>query len=507
MKLRYQGLILIGVPLLCQFVFVWLLVSINGSLESAAANEARAKQIIAKSDELNFTNSESYARLLALRLTGSSSRSLEQSYSATRASQLQKASELEQLVRDDLRSKSIVQTYTEAIRKLSKLIDEANEAYSKNLPDGFGEEPTYTQFISQSEFLEEARYYLNVAAVQSRKLREINSPIIQEFQPEAARKRAVLKIVVQAGVIGNASISVALAILFSMNTIKRLDTLMWNIKAFSDGKLNLKPLGGKDELADLDERFRNMAYARNAAEEMRRSITGMVSHDMRTPLTAISGTLTLALEKVYGEMTPKLEKMLMRTNSDVQRLIRLSNDLLDSEKIESGKIDLVLEDHFVESLAHQSFSAVQTLLDEKSLKLKAEIPDELMIQCDGDRIIQVLVNFLSNASKFSPNDATVYLRATASTKSIRISVADEGPGISAEDCLVVFDKFKQLAQPSSTRRAGSGLGLAICKALVEKHGGTIGVESEVGRGSEFWFELPVHKGEDLNQSFKSETTG
>ncbi|HEY9716433.1 MAG TPA: HAMP domain-containing sensor histidine kinase [Trichormus sp.] len=494
MKLRYQGFVLIGVPLVFELTFVVILISLIATLEAAAAREAHAKLVISKCDQLRQIGSASYLSLFSMRLSGSLA--MQQSYNNTITALKRTEIELRQLVQSDPpESKKLVDDYLGSVDHLLELLLEADGAYGK-LSTRLGlTSPTFVQFISESEFFEEFTAFWHRQTNQAEKISAIYAPIVEEFQPSAARQRAMLYGVILAGVITNIVVAIVLAQVLARRTSLRLDRLMANIDSFAVGVLDLKPVGGNDEIAELDGKFRQIAEQRHASDELRRSILAMVSHDMRAPLTSLRGLLTLALDKVYGDPGAKLEKMLRRISSEALRLIRLSNDLLDTERINSGNFEIEKEEHFLESIADQAFNAVSGLAQTNEIAIRSDLPKEVMVPCDVDRIVQVLVNFLSNALKFSKKGDTVWLRAKSVQDGtrLRFEVTDQGPGIPCDSQTLVFERFKQLAHSTVERKEGSGLGLSICKALIEAHGGTIGVDSTVGRGSTFWFELPMSK--------------
>ena len=228
---------------------------------------------------------------------------------------------------------------------------------------------------------------------------------------------------------------------------------------------------------------------RKQIERMKREFVAMVSHDLRTPLTSIQGFLALLQVGALGELTQSGQSSLTIADTSINRLIKLVSDLLDMEKLESGKMDLNLRNVAVRDLLLESANAVDAFADENDVTLDI-VPTDLSIEVDGDRIIQVLVNLISNAIKFSPKDSVVTLSAEESEKALEIKVADQGRGIPPEYIDSVFERFSQVKKSDAKNRKGSGLGLAICKAIVEKHGGKIGVTSEEGKGSTFWFSLP-----------------
>lgn len=489
MKLRNQGIVLIVIPAICQIVFVGVLAWFIVRLNSAGAEETRIKQIMTKCQELPYKISSSYMHILMMNMSGA--RNVDATFEETNQSVRGHIKNLQTLVPPSDPMRKTLDSYIGTIEHLMNLVEESKNAI-KRTSEGEMVTPTFADFIGEREYTEELTAYLRQASQQAAKINAHYTPVVQEFQPESQQSRMAVIAAIVALIFFNIVVAIGLAVFFSRQTISRLDTLMSNIQNFSEGKLDLSPVGGGSELAELDESFRKMAYAKHASDEMRRSIVAMVSHDMRSPLTSVQMVLTMVLEKVYGPVEPGLEKVLTRVNSEIYRLVRLASDLLDSEKIESGKIDLDVKEHVLKDITDQALNAIQGMSSMLGTSIETEVPENLPIACDADRIIQVLVNFLSNALKYSARGSTVQLRARHIIEGdlIRIEVIDHGPGIAEHEIDTVFEKFKQLAQSGETKRQGAGLGLAICKALVEEHGGNIGVESELGKGSCFFIELP-----------------
>jgi signal transduction histidine kinase len=175
---------------------------------------------------------------------------------------------------------------------------------------------------------------------------------------------------------------------------------------------------------------------------------------------------------------------------NTKRLLKLVMDLGQMDRMESGQLELQLEQVSIDSIVTQSLESVKVFAEQQDVNLKAELIAK-EVYADGDRVIQVLVNLLSNAVKFSPKGGTVTVYADYDDNCVQFKVADQGRGIPAEFCSAVFERYKQVEVADATKKGGSGLGLPICKLIVEQHGGAIGVESEVGKGSTFWFRLPL----------------
>lgn len=218
-----------------------------------------------------------------------------------------------------------------------------------------------------------------------------------------------------------------------------------------------------------------------------------ISHELRTPLTSIRASLGLIEGGIGGDVSEKALKLVKIGRIASDRLIRLINDILDISKIEAGKFELVRRNVEAERLVQRALEGIEGMAQEKEVKVVSEIKTRGPIECDEDRIIQVLTNLLSNAIKFSPENSTVKLLLQPGRQGFfRFSIIDSGPGIAPDQMHKLFGKFQQLDSSDSRKAEGTGLGLAITKALVEQHGGKIVVESEVGKGSEFYVELPAN---------------
>ncbi len=230
---------------------------------------------------------------------------------------------------------------------------------------------------------------------------------------------------------------------------------------------------------------------RHEMERLKREFVSMVSHDLRTPLTAIQGTLDLIDEDTYGEISEHGHMRVKTALESADRLINLINDLLDIEKMEAGKMRLEPKEVPLVKILNSSIESVRTFADNAGVKLNLVQEEDLTVNVDRDRIIQVVVNLLSNSVKFSPPDSTVTVFAEKEDNKALIRVVDQGRGIPAQFVDNLFERFKQVKAADGARKKGTGLGLAICKAIVESHGGKIGVKSEEGKGSEFYFSLPL----------------
>jgi signal transduction histidine kinase/putative methionine-R-sulfoxide reductase with GAF domain len=216
-----------------------------------------------------------------------------------------------------------------------------------------------------------------------------------------------------------------------------------------------------------------------------------MSHELRTPLNAILGYTELILDNIYGDTPEKMRGVLQRIESNGRHLLGLINDVLDLSKIEAGQLVLALTDYSLRNVVQTVFSAVEPLASEKKLAFKVEVaPDMPTGHGDERRLTQVLLNLVGNAIKFT-DAGEVVIKASQTDGSFNVAVCDTGPGISAADQAKLFQEFQQADNSITRKKGGTGLGLAISKRIVEMHGGKIWLESTVGRGSTFFFTVPV----------------
>ncbi len=228
---------------------------------------------------------------------------------------------------------------------------------------------------------------------------------------------------------------------------------------------------------------------RKKLERMKQEFVAMISHDLRTPLTSVRGFLSMLIKGVYGTLNEVGEKRSGAAERNVSRLIALINDLLDIEKLESGTLDITPELVDLHDVMSRSLDAVRVYAEQHNVQLET-IPSTFELYADGDRLVQVLVNLVSNAVKFSPPGQTVTIEAVDLDDLVEVRVIDRGRGVPASHREIIFDRFRQVETADATKKGGTGLGLAICKAIIEQHGGKIGVESEEGKGSTFYFRIP-----------------
>lgn len=225
------------------------------------------------------------------------------------------------------------------------------------------------------------------------------------------------------------------------------------------------------------------------AERLKQSFMAMVGHELKSPLMSIHVCLQMLGKGFFGDLSEEGRESVRTAEESVHRLIGLVNEILDAEKLESGSISIVPQKTDLQKISDMAVNAVAALAEAKRVRIDSESMD-VEINADSNRLVQVLVNLLSNAIKFSAPNSKVQLYAKLADECVEISVEDKGRGIPKEHQQLIFERFHQVSPGDAKEKGGTGLGLAICKAIVEAHGGTIGVESEPLNGSRFWFVLP-----------------
>ncbi len=228
---------------------------------------------------------------------------------------------------------------------------------------------------------------------------------------------------------------------------------------------------------------------RHQVERMKDEFIAIVSHELRTPLTSIYGSLSMLASGLLDPTSDKGQRLLTIAVDSTDRLMRLVNDILDIERIESGAVMMVKAIWTVADLMEKAIDVVQPLADKAGISLKVSDAGG-QVWVDADRLIQTFTNLLSNAIKFSPPGSTVWFNSTKQAGRMLFQVRDCGRGIPPEKLELIFERFQQVDVSDSRNNEGTGLGLAICRSIVQQHGGQIWAESEFGRGSTFSLLLP-----------------
>jgi signal transduction histidine kinase len=244
----------------------------------------------------------------------------------------------------------------------------------------------------------------------------------------------------------------------------------------------------RDEVGQLATAFNRMSAELENVERLRRDLVANVSHELKTPISALRAHLENLLDGVEEPELRTLEVMLNQT----ERLGRLVDQLLDLTRLESGELPLELRAVALHPLVRDVLSEIEVAGADRGVRFEDVVPDDLPpVLADPERVHQVLYNLLDNAVRFTPSGGRVSVGAQRVNGVCEVSVADTGAGIEAEHLPRLFERFYRADAARSRGDGGTGIGLAIARSVVEAHGGRIRAESEPGRGSRFTFELPV----------------
>ncbi len=235
--------------------------------------------------------------------------------------------------------------------------------------------------------------------------------------------------------------------------------------------------------------FRDVSE-RTALQRMKAEFVSTVSHELRTPLTSIRGSLGLLASGILGKTSERGQRMLDIAISNTDRLVRLINDILDIERLDSGRGVLTLKRIDSGELIEQAIEVMKSMADKAGVTLAFE-QSSLPVYGNSDRLMQMLTNLVSNAIKFSDSGGEVAVRAEPHHGMVRFAVSDRGRGIPTDKLSLIFERFQQVDASDAREKGGTGLGLAICRGIVQQHGGRIWVESVVGEGSAFYFTVPL----------------
>ncbi|MFC1754596.1 ATP-binding protein [Thermoproteota archaeon] len=241
-----------------------------------------------------------------------------------------------------------------------------------------------------------------------------------------------------------------------------------------------------DDLVVINTKLENMYEAQKA-------FSSTVSHELKTPLASIKMAIDIILSGTSGALTDQQKDFLDKAKTNVDRLARLVQDILDLTKLESGRTVLKIEENDMNATIKEVVDIQRSVAEKRDLYLNLNLDENMpKVLFDNDKINQVLHNLVSNAIKFTENGGiTISSSVHAEGNHIEVCVKDTGCGIKDDDIPKLFKKFHQLADPKKQNTGGTGLGLAICKEIIAQHGGKVWMESELGKGSSFYFLLPI----------------
>ncbi len=293
-------------------------------------------------------------------------------------------------------------------------------------------------------------------------------------------------------------LGLALSLGLAQTLIRPIRRLAEATAIIGRGKLDhVIPEDSKDELGSLARDFNKMAVQLKELDQMKKDFVSNVTHELRSPLHSSRLYLGLFFKGGAGELTPKQKEYLQIIDNNTVRLARFIDDLLDLAKMERGKLEIQKQEFGLSDVFKEMQSMFMPHAEQKKIKFEM-LPVEKTPKVYGDpeRTRQILINLLSNAFKFTPENGTIRVGASVLDEKVAVSVKDSGMGIPSDQLDSIFNKFEQVKGVRTklgSQQKGTGLGLAIVKSLAEAQGGTIRVESELGKGSDFIFTVPLPK--------------
>ncbi|MBS1954866.1 MAG: HAMP domain-containing histidine kinase [Cyanobacteria bacterium SZAS-4] len=479
-KIAHVGLILVCVPLVFELLFIGLLNHLVQQAETEIKYQSAVKDIVYTASSVN-----TFATQMATNVGG---------YSLTHSESF-----LKKFLDNDIKCKQAFDQLEEQLKNDPEHLAMALEGRKygllgsqllHDLCDSISRGSGGRDMIAGPGQLVKVKGIIDNMTKSLRSIIKDYLAVAEESPKREAQNRKYYQVVIVFGVSFNILLAVFLAILFSKAITSKVRIINENTLRVPKGLPLNEPVTGMAEIVQLDRVFHSMVDELNASKKMQQYLIAMVSHDLRSPLTSLQGMLTLLSVGALGTLPDKAQAKVELAEADLTRLIKLTNDLLDTERLASGKLDLKILSASMEELIDSSLESVRSFADQHKIKLKAEtIPIE--VEMDPNRILQVLCNFLTNAIKYAPENSLVTVRCEKDGNFVRASVIDQGRGVPREKQEVIFEKFQQVDEADARVMGGKGLGLAICKSIVEQHGGTLGVVSESGNGSAFWFRIPI----------------
>lgn len=476
-KILHKGLALVLTPIIFESVFFYQLAQLVTSAEQLAQAEARQSTIVEHTNSLISMFVNATGSIATYILTGN------QTYAAmasqSRIDVNREFDELNALIGNDPRMTALTS-------ELKSMWDEEFKKIEAITPAVTGAD------IAQSfTRMHEIRPFIKRAGIKTKVMNRIlaqQRQYLTQVRDREVASREKVKEAVFWGIFGNFILAVVLVLVFLRDITGRLAVLVENARRLPRGEELVNHVSGSDELFMLDNVLHDAAREIKQAQADRQSIIEMVAHDLRSPLMSSQVALDLLGKDAQTTLGSSSQRHVETVKRNITRLVSLVNDLLTVEKLEAGKLELDLENLDIHGLVDEALQSVSGLANQKQIVLKNAGHSQTIV-ADRARLIQVLVNYLANAIKFSPKNSTVTVFSSKENGLIKIGVRDEGPGMSQEEQERLFSKFYQTRE--GKRAKGFGLGLAICKLVVESHGGTVGVDSEPERGAEFWFTLPA----------------
>ncbi len=488
LSIKQKGLILVALPILFELIFLSTLLGLFAAGENQRARETHFRTIVMDLYGVNWQLQKSASLLLVYETSRSSD--ARAGFEAMMRQTLDRMARVKSLVADDPTSAKSIETYNRQLEEMLVIYRRIDDSF--DFADG-SKISKANQTLIEAELL--SRF--NALFESSHKLISEQSALIRQCAAEVDRDRSRLALVIVIGFFGHLILSILLTLFFGKQIKTRLDLVMRNISKMAKEEPLLPALDGKDEISQLDSVFHDMASKLELARQKESEMLAMISHDIRGPICAFGLLFDVMTKGSFGELSPHLKDRVVRASNTNKMLIHMITNFLDKEKLREGLMQPSMEAVDLNSIFESARDALMSLAEAKSIQVQINNSVDDLFQADKQMLTQIVLNYLSNAIKFSPANSTVAISGELLESQILVRVKDSGPGIASEHQDMVFERFEQI--PNRDRQiVGSGLGLSVCKKLIELHGGTVGIESDGKNGSTFWFSIPATVNETVN---------
>jgi signal transduction histidine kinase len=482
LRITHKGIIIVAIPLICELFFLGLLWHLLEQAEEETQRAQHSKEIIASGDSLIKLYYDAGTALLHYGFT--QNKASGEAYDQIIQEIPKTFKNMHELVADQPEQQVTIARIENVGDRGVKMLERVHTELDKG-------ERSPMRFLGLATHRKELQ---SLMVELSTELKMFVEPEIEAEQYSRRQRNIVrgeIKVLMFAGVTCSILLALMVAMRMTRDIVFRIAQVSDNTSRLAAGKELSAPLTGDDEIAYLDGVFRSYIAKQKEIEELKQDFLNMVSHDLRTPLCSLGTLLELFAADVYGPINEVGQSRLEMAEREVGRLLDLINALLDIEKMEAGKMLLETDTCDFAELAERAVQSVSAYALKRNIQI-VRTHTKANVCADGDRIVQVLVNLISNAVKFSPDNSSIEIRAVdAEPMLVRIEVIDQGRGVPKDLQTKIFQRYEQVQASDGKAKRGTGLGLAICKAIVECHGGTIGVKGDEGKGSTFWFTLPL----------------
>ncbi|MBS1955158.1 MAG: HAMP domain-containing histidine kinase [Cyanobacteria bacterium SZAS-4] len=484
-RIIHKGIAFALIPLVVNTIFIVLLSSALTQAKDLVSQEHNLSVVLTHIDKLNSLVVNLFGSLSMVASTGG------ERWRQLNARQIREA-RAEFTVLAGLTNNVRV---TEFLNKLDATINEDQRLITQ-LSGSLDADAQKTEVVNQVTKLRKLIRQSGQKSEIMMKIMELQQAELEKLRQSEEQTEEQVRSVVLAGLVANFVIALVLILLFVRDVTNRLRVLMDNANLLPKNVPLSQHVTGSDELSELDTVIHQASNQLIESAEYRRGLMQMMAHDLRSPLSSSMAAMQL-LTATQPELMDRGKKQVDSINLSLQTSVDLINDLLLLESLEVGQLVLTLKMENVKQIITEAVEIVGALATMKNIDIRDESVEET-VNVDRIRILQVVTNLLSNAIKFAPVGSAIRITTKITDSNIVVSVIDKGRGLAPVDQAKLFQKFQQTEAGRSA--GGTGLGLAISKLIVESHGGKIGVESQLGEGSRFFFAIPVEPLDDDSES-------